>query len=67
MRNSIRFGMGLTKQLAVRFPEELLVALDEAIGLGSADKRSSAIVFLCRNGWNVSVESELGLRSLLNT
>ncbi len=44
MRNGIRFGMGLTKQLAVRFPQEILAALDEAIDLGSAQNRSSAIV-----------------------
>ena len=44
LRNGIRFGMGMKKQLAVRFPEELLVALDEAIGLGAAQNRSSAIV-----------------------
>ena len=44
MRNGIRFGMGLTKQLAVRFPQEILAALDGAIDLGSAQNRSSAIV-----------------------
>jgi Arc/MetJ-type ribon-helix-helix transcriptional regulator len=34
----------MTKQLAVRFPDELLEELDEAIGLGAAENRSSAIV-----------------------
>ena len=35
---------GMTKQLAVRFPDDLLEELDEAIGLGAAENRSSAIV-----------------------
>ena len=35
---------GMTKQLAVRFPDELLDELDEAIGYGAAENRSSAIV-----------------------
>lgn len=44
MQDGIQFGMGSTKQLAVRFPEELLEALDEAIVAGLAENRSAAIV-----------------------